>query len=185
VSAGKTGATTAIGFPHWLTLPSARDLATGRRWHFFFAWVMILNGLTYLIGGIISGHLRKDIVPGLAELHPSNIAHDIVAHAKLQFPRGEDAKRYHILQKLAYSGAIVLLILMVLTGLTMSPSNDAAWHWLSEGFGGRQSARSIHFIAAWSLVAFIFVHVLMVVLSGPINQLRSMLTGWFDLGDPA
>jgi thiosulfate reductase cytochrome b subunit len=80
---------------------------------------------------------------------------------------------------------IVLLILMVLTGLTMSPSNDAAWHWLSEMFGGRQSARSIHFIAAWSIVAFVIVHVLMVLLAGPINQIRSMMTGRFDLGDAA
>jgi thiosulfate reductase cytochrome b subunit len=185
VSNNGDGVSTAIGFPHWMTIPSYRDLATARRWHFFFAWVMILNGLTYLLGGIVSGHIRKDIVPKLAELRPSNIAHDIVTHAKLQFPKGEDAKRYHILQKLAYSGVIVLLILMVLTGLTMSPSNDAAWHWLSEVFGGRQSARSIHFIAAWSIVAFIIVHVLMVVLAGPINQIRSMITGWFDLGDAA
>ena len=76
-------------------------------------------------------------------------------------------------------------MLMVLTGLTMSPSNDAAWHWLSEMFGGRQSARSIHFIAAWSIVAFVIVHVLMVLLAGPINQIRSMITGRFDLGDAA
>ncbi len=185
VSNNKDGVSTAIGFPHWITLPSVRDLATGRRWHFFFAWVLILNGLTYLIGGIVSGHLRKDVVPKLAELRPLNIAHDIVSHAKLQFPKGEDAKRYHILQKLAYSGVIVLLILMVLTGLTMSPSNDAAWHWLSEMFGGRQSARSIHFIAAWSIVAFVIIHVLMVLLAGPINQIRSMITGRFDLGDAA
>ena len=181
VSNNADGVTTAIGFPHWITLPSVRDLATGRRWHFFFAWVLILNGLTYLLASLASGHLRRDIIPNAADLRLSNIAHDIVSHAKLQFPRGEDAKRYHVLQKLAYSGVILLIVLMVFTGLTMSPSNAAAWHWLSEVFGGRQSARSLHFIAAWGIVAFVVVHVLMVLLSGPFNQIRSMVTGWFTL----
>jgi len=181
VSNSASGAATAIGFPHWITLPSARDLATGRRWHFFFAWVLVLNGLTYLVGGLVSGHLRREVVPTAADLRASNIAHDIVTHAKLQFPTGEDARHYNVLQKLAYSGVIVLILLMVFTGLTMSPSNDAAWHWLTSAFGGRQSARSIHFIAAWSIVAFVIVHLLMVVLAGPVNEVRSMITGWFVL----
>lgn len=181
VSQTASGSTTAISFPHWITLPSVRDLATGRRWHFFFAWVLGLGGLTYLLGGLASGHIRRDILPMARDLRPAAIWHDIVAHAKLQFPRGEDAKRYHVLQKLAYSGVLLLIMLMVLTGLTMSPSNDAAWHWLSEMFGGRQSARSLHFIAAWLIVTFVVVHLLMVLLSGPFNQVRSMVTGWFTL----
>jgi thiosulfate reductase cytochrome b subunit len=74
-----------------------------------------------------------------------------------------------------------LLPAMVLTGLTMSPDIDAAWPWLLDLFGGRQSARSIHFICAALLVAFILVHLLMVVLAGPFNELRSMITGWYRL----
>jgi thiosulfate reductase cytochrome b subunit len=176
------GQPTAIAFPHWVTIPSYRDLATGRRWHFFFAWVLILNGLTYLLAGIASGHFRKNLLPTAAELAPSNILHDIGSHIRLQFPKGEDAKRYHILQKLAYGGVVfVVLPLIVLTGLTMSPSNAAAWHWLAEVFGGRQSARSIHFICANLIVLFIIVHLLMVLLAGPINEIRSMVTGWFTV----
>jgi thiosulfate reductase cytochrome b subunit len=176
------GQPTAIGFPHWVTLPSYRDLATGRRWHFFFAWVLILNGLTYLLAGIANGHFRKNLLPTGAELAPRNILHDIGTHIRLQFPKGEDAKRYHILQKLAYCGIVfVVLPLIVLTGLTMSPSNDAAWHWLSEVFGGRQSARSLHFICANLVVLFVVVHLVMVVLAGPINEIRSMITGWFTV----
>ena len=71
--------------------------------------------------------------------------------------------------------------LMVLTGLTMSPSMDATWPWLLDLFGGRQSARSIHFIAAWLLVLFIVVHLVMVVLAGPFNEIRSMITGRYRL----
>lgn len=176
------GVTTAIGFPNWATIPSSRDLATGRRWHFFFAWVLVLNGLTYLGGGLLSGHLRKDLLPKLRELSPSHIAHDIWQHMRLKFPKGEDAKRYHILQKLSYSGVVfILLPAMVLSGLTMSPSNVATWDWLLDLFGGRQSARSVHFISASLLVAFIVVHLVMVLLAGPINEVRSMITGWFKV----
>ena len=70
---------------------------------------------------------------------------------------------------------------MILTGLTMSPSMDATWPWLVDIFGGRQSARSIHFIAAALLVAFLVVHLVMVALTGPFNEIRSMITGWYRL----
>ena len=100
----------------------------------------------------------------------------------LNFPKGEAAKNYNVLQKTAYLGVLVALIpLMILTGLTMSPGMDATWPWLLDVFGGRQSARSIHFICAWLLVGFIIVHVLMVILAGPINEIRSMITGRYRL----
>jgi len=81
---------------------------------------------------------------------------------------------------LSYVGVIfVLLPLMVLTGLTMSPAMDAAWPWLLTVFGGRQSARSIHFICAALLLGFVLVHLIMVLLAGPINEIGSMITGRF------
>jgi thiosulfate reductase cytochrome b subunit len=70
---------------------------------------------------------------------------------------------------------------MILTGLAMSPTMDAAWPWLLDVFGGRQSARSIHFICAMAILAFIVVHLLMVVLAGPVNEVRSMITGRFQV----
>ncbi len=184
VSASKAGAVQAIGYPHWATFPSNRDLATARNWHFFFAWVLILNGLLYLVWGAITGHIRRDVLPRLRELSPASIGHDIWTHIRLKFPKGEDAKRYHPLQKISYAGtALVLLPLVVLTGLTMSPGIDAAWPWLVTLFGGRPSARSIHWIAANLIMIFIIVHVLMVILAGPINEIRSMITGRFRI-DP-
>ena len=87
-----------------------------------------------------------------------------------------------MLQKIAYGGVLfVLLPAMILSGLAMSPALDAAWPWLIDLFGGRQSARSIHFIAAMGLVLFFLVHMAMVVLAGPINEVRSMITGWYRL----
>ena len=130
----------------------------------------------------VGGHLKKDLHVRRAEWAPRHIWQDIKDHARLRFPKGAAAARYGILQKLSYIGVIfVLLPLMIFTGLAMSPGMNAAWPWLVEVFGGRQSARSIHFIAAWTLVAFFVVHIVMVLLAGPVNELRSMITGWFRL----
>ncbi len=102
---------------------------------------------------------------------PASLWHDIKNHARLRFPTGEAARRYNVLQKLSYLGVIfALLPLLVLTGMTMSPSLDAAWPWLLDLFGGRQSARSIHFIAATAVAAFILVHLIMVVLAGRLTR---------------
>jgi thiosulfate reductase cytochrome b subunit len=68
---------------------------------------------------------------------------------------------------------------MFRTGLAMSPALDAAGPWLLDIFGGRQSARSIHFICATAILAFILVHLAMVALAGPINEIGSMITGRF------
>jgi thiosulfate reductase cytochrome b subunit len=103
---------------------------------------------------------------------------DIKDHAHLKFPKGEAALRYNVLQKISYVTVIfVLLPLIILTGLTMSPAMDAAWPWLLDLFGGRASARSIHFIAAAAILAFIIVHLVMVVLAGPVNEIWSMISG--------
>lgn len=176
------GAWQARGFPSWLTIPSEKYLALGRRWHFFFAWLFALNGLIYLASGAIGGHLKRDLVPTLDQLRPRHVWHEIVEHARLRFPKGEEARRYNVLQKGAYAGvALVLLPLMVLTGMTMSPSLDASFPLLLEVFGGRQSARSIHFICASLVVAFVAVHLVMVVVSGLWNNIRSMITGRYAI----
>ena len=183
-SVGKAGAAQAIAYPHWVTFPGYRDLATARNFHFFFAWVLVINGLAYLIYSFASGHVRRDLLPTAAELAPGNIAHDVVSHARLQFPKGESAKRYHILQKLAYGGVIFLAVPgIIFTGLGMSPGLNAAWPVLLDLSGGRASARSLHWIFANLILLFIAVHLLMVLLAGPWNEVRSMITGKFRV-DP-
>ncbi|MBV9754963.1 MAG: cytochrome b/b6 domain-containing protein [Hyphomicrobiales bacterium] len=175
------GQPTPRAFPSWSTIPSYQDLATGRRWHFFFAWLLVLNGLAYLVFGFANGHFRRDLLPSAAELR--HIGTDIIAHLRLRFPRGDAAKRYNVLQQLAYLAAVFLLLpIIVLTGLTMSPGIDTAVPQLLSAFGGRQSARLIHFLAAFGLVLFVIVHVVMVLVSGVWNNIRSMITGWYDLG---
>jgi thiosulfate reductase cytochrome b subunit len=175
------GHVTPRAFPSWSTIPSYQDLATGRRWHFFFAWLLVLNGLAYFIFGFASRHFRRDLMPSLAQLR--HVGGDIIDHLRLRFPRGEAAKRYNVLQKLAYLAVVfVLFPLVVLTGLTMSPGIDTAVPQLLSVFGGRQTARLIHFLAASGLVIFVVVHLAMVLVSGVWNNIRSMITGWYDLG---
>jgi len=169
-------------FPWWATIPSSYSLADARIWHLAFAWVLAPALLAYLLWSLANGHLWRDIRMTRSELAPGHIWHDIKDHARLRFPTGAAALSYNILQKLAYAGVLlVLLPAIVLTGLAMSPGMDAAWPFLTEIFGGRQSARSIHFLCAFGLVAFFVIHIAMVVLAGPFNEVRSMITGMYRL----
>lgn len=176
------GEMTARGAPSWLTLPTYRDLAAGRRWHFFFAWLFVINGLVYLGFGVANGHFRRDLKPSKDELRPRNLWADIKKHARLHVPRGQESKRYNTLQKLAYLATIfIALPVMVLTGLTMSPGMNATLPFLLDIFGGRQSARTLHFLSAGALMLFVFVHVFEVFLAGAWNEIRSMITGWYEV----
>jgi thiosulfate reductase cytochrome b subunit len=170
------------GFPSWATLPGHRNLALGRNWHFFLAWIFVINGLTYLVFNLINGHLRRDLAPTRQQLKPSHIWRDILDHIRLKHPVGEEAKRYNVLQKFAYLAVVfVLLPMMVATGLTMSPGFDAIAPWLLDLFGGRQSARTLHFLSANAIVLFVIVHVVEVFIAGVFNEIGSMITGRYTI----
>jgi thiosulfate reductase cytochrome b subunit len=174
------GVLTERAFPSWSTLPAGQDLATGRRWHFLFAWAFVINGLIYLLYGLGSGQLRRRVIPDGDQIR--DIGGSIREHLTLHFPEGEEARRYNVLQKLTYLVVVALLLpVMVLAGLAMSPAMDAAFPLLTQVFGGRQSARSVHFIVANLLVLFVIVHVVLVLVSGFWNNMRGMITGWFSI----
>ena len=177
-SPGPDGEMEDRGFPSWATLPAEQDLAMGRRWHFFFAWLLVLNGLVYVANLLVGRHLR-DLLPSAAELRA--LPRTVLDHARLRFPKGDAALRYNVLQKLAYLSVVVAFAVLVLAGLTMSPTMDAAFPWLVPLFHGRQSARSVHFVMAAYLVAFVAVHIVMVLLSGVFNNMRSMITGRYRI----
>ncbi|HET6370664.1 MAG TPA: cytochrome b/b6 domain-containing protein [Nitrospiria bacterium] len=167
-------------FPAWATLPSNRWLAMGRRWHFFFAWVFVLNGLLFGLYALWSRHLSRDLFPRWRELR--GIGRSILDHLLFRHPKGEEAARYNVLQKIAYSGVVFGFgPLIVLTGLTMSPSMDAAFPFLLTLFGGRQSARTIHFIVCFAFIGYTAFHLVMVTVTGLWNNLRSMLAGWYRI----
>ncbi|HET7410052.1 MAG TPA: cytochrome b/b6 domain-containing protein [Paracoccaceae bacterium] len=176
----KDGTLRRRAWPHYLTIPADYSLAAGRRYHLFMAWVFGLGGLAYVLWSLAAGHARRDLMPRPRQLRPAHLWEAVREHARLRFPRGETARRYNILQKLSYCLVIfVLLPGMVLTGLGMSPNMDAAWPWILDLLGGRQTARSLHFIAAFLIVVFLIVHLLMVLAARPLNGVRAMITGRF------
>jgi thiosulfate reductase cytochrome b subunit len=170
------GEIVARGFPAWATLPDTQWLAMGRRWHLFFAWVFVINGLAYLAYSAFSRHLARDLIPDRQDWR--SVGRSIKDHLLFRHPHGEAELRYNVLQKLAYLIVIfVLLPLMIVTGWSMSPRLNSVIPGWVDWFGGRQSGRTIHFIAAWMLVAFVLIHVFEVIVSGLWNHLRSMITG--------
>lgn len=166
-------------WPGWLTVPSYTDLADARHWHFFFAWILVANATIYLLWSLASRHIQRDLWPTRTDLHA--IPRSIRDHLLLRHPSGEAAKRYNVLQRLAYLGVLMLLLGMVVTGLAMSPGLDAFATWLVRALGGRQSARTLHFLFASSIVLFVAVHLIEVVLAGAINEARSMITGRYTV----
>ena len=175
------GTMEGVAFPGWLTIPSAYSLADARTWHLAFAWIVLIGAPLYLVWSLANRHMQRDLWFTRDELRPSHIWHDITQHARLRFPTGAAALNYNVLQKGAYLGVLlVLLPLVILTGLAMSPGFDAAVP-VSAWLGGRQSARSLHFIAAGGFALFIVVHLVMVLLAGPFNEVRAMITGRYRL----
>lgn len=163
--------------PWWLTIPSTRDLATGRVIHLFFAWIFVLNLAVWFIASLVNRHIRKDLVPNARDVR--NFGRDVKDHLRLNLVH---AVRYSPLQKLSYGGVLfVLFPLIVLTGLSMSPGMNAVLPWLPELFGGRQTARTIHFAVMALFVLFFAVHIAMIFLAGPLNELRSIVTGRYRL----
>jgi thiosulfate reductase cytochrome b subunit len=171
---------TERAFPSWATIPGRQYLATARNWHLFFAWIFVINGMAYVAYTVFSGHLRRDLVPRKAELR--GIGASLKEHLLLRHPSGEAARRYNVLQNLTYLAVIfVVLPLIVLAGLGMSPRLDTVVEGWVDLLGGRQSARTLHFAAAFLLLAFVVVHVFEVIVTGLWNNLRSMITGYYRL----
>ncbi len=174
------GAKTVRAFPSWATIPGPQWLSMGRHWHFFFAWLFVLNGIAYVAYALLSGHLTRDLLPTRAELR--RIGGSIKDHLRFRHATGAAAKRYNVLQNLAYLAVIFgLLPLVIIAGMAMSPRLDAVFTGWVDLLGGRQSARTLHFLAATGLLLFVLVHLFEVLISGAWNQIRSMVTGWYAL----
>jgi Ni/Fe-hydrogenase b-type cytochrome subunit len=165
-------------FPGWITIPMNYNLAISRRWHLFFALVLAFSLLAYMIVSLLNRHFSRDLRVRRADVTPAHLAADAKAHLALRFHDPENPRAYNVFQKLSYVAIVfIALPLAILTGLALSPAMVAAWPWLLDLFGGRQSARSIHFLTMIAITGFTVVHLALVILAGPINEVRSMLTG--------
>lgn len=165
-------------FPSWLTIPANYNLAISRRWHLLFALVLGFGLLAYMIGGLVTRHFQRDLRIQGRELRPAALWADLKHHLAFRFHDPRDPRAYNLFQKLSYALVLfVALPLAILTGIALSPGMNAAWPWVLEILGGRQSARSIHFITASLLALFTIVHLVLVILAGAGNEVRSMITG--------
>jgi thiosulfate reductase cytochrome b subunit len=180
LSSDASGALRERGFPSWATIPGLQWLSMARRWHFFFAWLFVINGAAYVAYSLWSRHLSRDLLPTRRDWR--SIGRSVIDHLRFRHPRGEASKHYNVLQKLTYLGVMFgLLPFLVLMGLAMSPKVNSLWPGWVDLVGGRQSARTLHFLAAMALLLFVLIHVFEVVITGLWNNLRSMITGRYEV----
>jgi thiosulfate reductase cytochrome b subunit len=174
------GETGAFGTPSLLDLPIPFSLGHsgwGRSLHFLSAWVCVLAGIVYMLSGFLTRHFRKDLMPAKAEMAWGRISPAIWAHLRWSQPAEEELLRYNVLQKLTYLCVVfVLFPLIILSGLAMSPAITSVVPVLVDGFGGQQSARTIHFFLASFLVLFVVVHIAVVCRAGFARRMRGMIT---------
>jgi thiosulfate reductase cytochrome b subunit len=175
------GETGAFGTPSLLDLPIPYSLGHsgwGRSLHFLSAWVCVLTGIVYALSGFLTQHFRRDLMPAKAEMAWGQIAPVIRAHFRWSWPAEVELSRYNVLQKLTYLGVVfVLFPLIILSGLAMSPAITSVVPLLVDGFGGQQSARTMHFFLTSFLVLFVVVHVAMVCRAGFARRMRTMIMG--------
>ena len=166
-------------FPGWATIPGHYSLAKARDWHNAAALLFAFALLFAWIAMLVNGHFRRDMMTSRAEWRWSAIRADVAAHLRLRFDHA--GAKFNFLQKLSYGLVLgVLLPGMVLTGLGITPGIEPFVRPMIELAGGRQSMRSLHFIFAWGLFAFLVLHVALVLLSNPARQVRDMITGGHD-----
>lgn len=166
-------------WPDWATIPGRYSLSGARDWHLLMAWPFAVGLLLMWIAMLANRHFRRDVMTTRAEWRWGAIRDDVAKHLRLDF--AHEGSKFNFLQKLAYGVVLgVLLPAMVFTGLGISPGMSPVMSPLVELVGGRQSMRSLHFIVAWSLFAFLVLHVVLVLLSHPVRQMREMITGGRD-----
>jgi thiosulfate reductase cytochrome b subunit len=150
----------------------------GRSLHFLSAWFLVITGIVYLLGGFITRHFGKHLLPKRDEFTSSSFLRDFADHIRMRIPHATAGPQYGLLQKCSYLFVIFILMpLIVVTGLTMSPAITASYPFLLTIFGGVQSARTIHFFTSDTLVLFMFVHIGMIIMSGFKQQIRAMTIG--------
>ncbi len=152
-------------FPSSLTLGGW--LAGALQWHFAAMWLLVANGIVYVLYGIFSGHYRSSFFP----ITPRAIAHEFmnVLRGRLSHRLGT----YNVIQKLAYLVVILLAIVLVLSGLCIW--KPVQFQGLAALLGGYEGARLIHFFAMAGVAGFIVVHVILVILVP--RTLTPMFTG--------
>ena len=177
------GETGAVGTPSLIDLPLPFVLEVpirgpGRYLHFLFAWVSVLTGLVYVAKGTAARHFARNLWPARGELTLGAILGVIGNHLRFRRSSDEELATYNVLQRISYTGVVFILFpLVIWTGLAMSPAVTSVFPFVVTVFGGQQTARTVHFFVACSLVLFSLVHIALVGQTGFKNRMRAMITG--------
>ncbi|EAQ30522.1 hypothetical protein NAP1_07080 [Erythrobacter sp. NAP1] len=162
-------------FPSWMTIPQRYDLAEARDWHNLSAWIFALALLFMWIASLINRHFWRDVATSPGDWSPRRWLEVIKSHISGDH---EQPSKFNPLQRIMYGLVLgILLPLMVFTGLAMSPGFEPIAPWLVDILGGRQSARSLHFLAAWALAGFAVLHILLALMPSQWKELGAMITG--------
>ena len=160
-----------IRFPGWATIPQHYNLAVARDWHILAAWPFAVGLLLIWIAMLMNGHFRRDLTTGPRDWTPAAVMMSLRLHSG----KAEDSA-YNPVQRVLYGLLFGLLLpLMVFTGLAISPGFEPAAPWLVDALGGRQSARSLHFIASWAIFGFVVIHVVLALAGW--RRIAGMITG--------
>jgi thiosulfate reductase cytochrome b subunit len=153
-------------FPRGITLGGW--LAGALLWHFAAMWLLAVNGLVYLVLGVLTGRFHRKLVP----IRPADVLSDARAALTGKLNH-DDLSVYNAVQKLLYLGVILAGIVIVLSGLAIW--KPVQLQELTALFGGYDAARYVHFFAMATIVGFLIVHVIMALLVP--KSLRAMITG--------
>jgi thiosulfate reductase cytochrome b subunit len=156
----------SFSFPASVTLGGW--LGGGLLWHFAAMWLLMVNGLTYLTLGFVTGRFRKKLLP----ITPSGVLADTKAALTGKLSH-DDLSKYNYVQKLLYAGIIVVGVVIVLSGLSMW--KPVQLQYLTALFGGYDVARYVHFFCMAAICAFLVVHVALALLVP--RSLRAMIIG--------
>ncbi len=166
--------TVPSGYPY--VLPDQNGWS--RSLHFEAAWILVLTGLIYLAAGLVTRHFARNLVPARADRKWAAFRAVMFKYLRRAPPDGAESHAYNVVQQTAYLIVIfVLFPLVIWTGLALSPALDSAVPATVDLLGGRQSARTLHFLVSGLLVLFLIVHVAMVALAGFWSRMRGMITG--------
>ena len=155
-----------LHFPHALRLGSWA--AKSLQWHFAGMWLLVLNGLAYLVYGLVTGRLRERLLP----IRGPDVVRTVrdTLHFKVEH---QDLTTYNAVQKILYIIVILAGISQVVTGLAIW--KPVQFWWLTAVFGGFPTARVVHFAGMAVIVGFLLVHVALALLVPA--TLKAMLTG--------
>jgi thiosulfate reductase cytochrome b subunit len=153
-------------FSHSITLGGW--LGGALLWHFAAMWLLMVNGLLYLITGFATGRFRRKLLP----ITPTGVISDVKAALTFKLAH-DDLSKYNYVQKLLYAGIIAVGIVIVLSGLSIW--KPVQLQWLTALFGGYDIARYVHFICMSLIVAFLVIHVVLALLVP--KSLRAMIIG--------